>query len=134
MIIEVKKLIAQKKYEGKFEYDYVPPQDKVLLPLCGFDGAVKVQGSYVIYDDDTVGVKFSVSYHLKGQCSYCLEAAYQCIDFSSDVLYVLDKEDADNYYYDGVRIDLKTAVDDALLISQPEVLLCKEGCDGIKIN
>jgi uncharacterized metal-binding protein YceD (DUF177 family) len=134
MIIEVKKLNLRKQYEGNFSFDYTPQQDKVLLPLCSFDGNVKVEGEYVIYEDESVGVKFKITYTLKGQCSYCLEDAQKTIEFLSDVLYVRDKDDADNYYYDGIKIDLTTAVDDALLISQPDVLLCKEGCDGIKIN
>jgi uncharacterized metal-binding protein YceD (DUF177 family) len=134
MIIEVKKLNARKEYEGTFSFDYTPMQDKVLLPLCSFDGNVKVEGDYIIYEDESVGVKFKITYTLKGQCSYCLEDAQKTVEFESDVLYVRDKEDLDNYYYDGIKIDLTTAVDDALLISQPDVLLCKEGCDGIKIN
>jgi uncharacterized metal-binding protein YceD (DUF177 family) len=93
-----------------------------------------VEGDYIIYEDESVGVKFKITYTLKGQCSYCLEDAQKTVEFESDVLYVRDKEDLDNYYYDGIKIDLTTAVDDALLISQPDVLLCKEGCDGIKIN
>jgi uncharacterized metal-binding protein YceD (DUF177 family) len=134
MIIEVKKLNARKEYEGTFSFDYTPPQDKVLLPLCSFDGDAKVEGDYIIYEDESVGVKFKITYKLKGQCSYCLEDAQKTVEFETDVLYVRDKEDLDNYYYDGIKIDLTTAVDDALLISQPDVLLCKEGCDGIKIN
>jgi uncharacterized metal-binding protein YceD (DUF177 family) len=134
MFIEVKKLIAHKQYEGKFSFSYTPPKDKLLLPLCSFEGDVKVEGEYVIYEDDAVGVKFKITYMLKGQCSYCLEDAQKTVEFDSDVLYVLDKDDADNYYYDGNKLDLTTAVDDALLISQPDVLLCKEDCGGIKIN
>jgi uncharacterized metal-binding protein YceD (DUF177 family) len=134
MLIEVKKLIAHKQYEGDFSFTYTPPQDKMLLPLCSFDGDVKVTGSYEIYEDDEVGIKFKIVYDIKGQCSYCLEDAHKTVEFDSDVLYVLDKDDVDNYYYDGNKIDLTTAVDDALLISQPDVLLCKENCGGIKIN
>jgi uncharacterized metal-binding protein YceD (DUF177 family) len=134
MIIEVKKLISRKEYEGEFSYEYNPPQDKMLLPLCSFDGTVKVEGDYIIYEDDSVSVNFKLTYNLKGQCSYCLEDAKKTIVYSTEVLFVPDKQDADNYYYDGNKIDLTTAVDDALLFSQPDVLLCKEGCEGIKLN
>jgi uncharacterized metal-binding protein YceD (DUF177 family) len=134
MIIEVKKLISRKEYEGEFSFEYNPPQDKMLLPLCQFDGVVKVEGDYVIYEDNAVGVNLKLTYNLKGQCSYCLEDAKKTIEYSTEILFVPDKQDADNYYYDGNKVDLTAAVDDALLFSQPEVLLCKEGCEGIKLN
>jgi uncharacterized metal-binding protein YceD (DUF177 family) len=132
MIIEVKKLIAHKQYEGNFAFDYLPPKEKLILPLCEFGGSVKVEGDYVIYEDDSVDVRFTIVYTLKGQCSYCLEHAEKQIEYSTDVLFVRDKSDVDNYYYDGIKIDFTTAVDDALIFSQPDVLLCKEGCQGIK--
>jgi uncharacterized metal-binding protein YceD (DUF177 family) len=134
MIIEVKKLIIRKQYEGNFAFTYSPKQESMLLPLCHFDGDVKVEGTYEIYEDDTVGITFTISYTIKGQCSYCLEDAQKLIQFTSDVLFVLDKDDKDNYYYDGKNLDLTSAVEDALLISQPDVLLCKVGCNGIKLN
>lgn len=134
MIIEVKKLIAHRQYEGDFTFDYTPAQDKLLLPLAKLDGTVRVEGRYEIYENDSVGVVFTISYKLKGQCSYCLEDAEKDIVFDSDVLFVPDKDDLDNYYYDGLEINLTTAVDDAFVISQPDVLLCKEGCSGIKLN
>jgi uncharacterized metal-binding protein YceD (DUF177 family) len=126
MIIEVKKNIAHKQYEGNFAFDYIPPKDKLVLPLCDFDGSVKVEGDYVIYEDDAVGVRFTIVYTLKGQCSYCLEDAEKQVEYSTDVLFVRDKADVDNYYYDGLKIDLTAAVDDALIFSQPDVLLCKK--------
>ncbi len=133
MVIEVKKLVGKGKYTGEFAFDYVPDADKVLVPLSKID-KVRVEGSFEIFDDDSVGVNFTLSYTLRGQCSYCLADAEQQIGYSSEVLFVTDKDDCDNYVYDGIKADLKVAVDDALLFSQPAVLLCKEGCEGIKIN
>lgn len=133
MKIEVKKLNALKKYSDVFEYDYRPPEDICLVPLCKVDGNVKVKGSYEIYEDDSVGVNFTVRYRLTGQCSYCLKDAHTEVEKAFDVLFVTE-DDPDNYRYDGISIDLKTAVDDAILFSQPNVLLCKEDCTGIDIN
>lgn len=134
MIIEIKKLTARGKYEGDFSFEFTPSEDKLLIPMCAFVGTVKVEGSYEIYEDDSVGVDFTIKYGLEGQCSYCLEKAGKEVEYNSEVLFVADKGDNDNYYYDGIKIDLTAAVNDALLFSQPEVLLCKEGCQGIKIN
>ena len=134
MIIEIKKLTARGKYEGDFSFEFTPSEEKLLIPMCAFEGVVKVEGTYEIYEDDSVGVDFTVKYALEGQCSYCLEKARKEVEYYSEVLFVADKDDNDNYYYDGIKIDLTAAVNDALLFSQPEVLLCKEGCQGIKIN
>lgn len=133
MEIEVRKLNALKKYEGDFGFDYEPPADICLIPLCSIAGKVKVEGSYVIYEDESVGIMLTVKYGLVGQCSYCLSPAQKEIAFTTDILYVTEK-DEDNYYYDGIKINLKTAVDDAILMSQPNVLLCKEGCTGIDVS
>ncbi len=130
MIIEIKKLCALKKFTGAFDFEYTPPEDICIIPLCKVEGDVRVTGTFEIYDDDTVGVEMTVKYLLKGQCSYCLSDAEKQITFSQQVDFVTYKDD-DNYNYDGVRLNLKPAVDDAILISQPNVLLCKEDCKGI---
>lgn len=133
MEIEVRKLNALKKYEGNFAFDYEPPADMCLIPLCNLEGKVKVEGSYVIYDDDCVGVTLNLTYKIVGKCSYCLNDAQKGIKYEGDILYVTEEDD-ENYIYDGIKINLKTAVDDAILISQPNVLLCREGCTGIDVT
>lgn len=132
MEIEVKKLNALKRYSGDFNFEYEPSEDACLIPLCKIAGDVSVSGSYEIYDDDSVGVILTVAYKLEGQCSYCLKNAEKQIVYTSDLIFVRN-ENEDDYYYDGIKIDLKTAVDDAILISQPNVLLCKDGCEGVDV-
>lgn len=133
MKIQVKKLNALKKYTGGFEFEYEPPKDLCLVPLCGFDGNVRIFGNYEIYDDDSVGIDYTVKYRIKGQCSYCLNEASEDIEQSFEVLFV-PEDDADNYSYDGITIDLTTAVNDAILFSQPNLILCREDCAGIDVN
>lgn len=133
MEIEVRRLNALKKYEGEFEYEYESPQDCCLVPLCKIEGKVKVSGSYEIYEDESVGVKLTVNYKIIGQCSYCLSEAEKDVSFTSDILFVTEEDD-ENYLYDGIKINLKSAVDDAILISQPSIILCKEGCTGIDVT
>ena len=132
MELEVKKLIAHGKYAGSFSFDYLPPENLCLVPLCKI-GEVKVTGEYEIFDDDSVGIKLTVNYLLAGQCSYCLKDAKKEISYISEILFVPQNDD-ENYYYDGNKIDLKTAVDDAILMSQPHILLCKEDCKGIDVT
>lgn len=134
MILEVKRLIALGKYVGNFSFDYEPERNLCLVPLCKIEGAVKVEGEYEIYDDDGVGIRLTVGFKLVGQCSYCLSNAEKEIRYTSDIEYGTQKDDGDNYYYDGVKLNLKSAVDDAILIGQPQVLLCKEDCKGIDVT
>lgn len=133
MEIEVRKLNALKKYEGEFGYEYEPPQDCCLVPLCKIAGKVKVSGSFEIYEDDSVGVNLTVQYKIAGQCSYCLGEAEKDIAFTQEILYVTE-DDQENYLYDGIKINLKSAVDEAILISQPNIILCREGCTGIDVT
>ncbi|MDE6597625.1 MAG: DUF177 domain-containing protein, partial [Clostridia bacterium] len=133
MKIQVQKQIALKQYTGSFEFQFEPPEGTCLVPLCHIDGAVAVSGSFEIYDDDSVGVNFTVDYVICGQCSYCLNDARQTVKQDFEVLFVTE-EDEDNYTYDGRVIDLTTAVTDAILFSQPNLILCKEDCSGIDVN
>lgn len=133
MIIDVAKQIALKKYSGRFSFEYDCPADLVLLPSARIDGKVKVEGEYEIYDDDSVGVKFKISYTLSGVCSYCLEPATEQVEYESDVLY-LPEDDGENYSYNGFKLNLTTAVNDAVLFSQPQILLCRPDCEGIEIK
>ena len=133
MKLEVKKLNALKKYTGEFQFDYDAPKDLCLVPLCSIIGAVHVKGSYEIYDDDSVGVMFTICYRIEGQCSYCLSSAFKDVEKSFDILFVTE-DDTDDYSYDGVTIDLTTAVKDAILFSQPNIVLCREDCTGIDVN
>lgn len=133
MKIDIRNLNAKKQYSGEFSFDYSPSKELCIVPLCEIEGDVKVRGSYEIYEDNAVGVLFTIEYLLVGQCSYCLTATKKQITFESDILYVC-KQDNDDYYYDGNKIDLTTAVNDAILTSQPNVILCGDDCSGIDIT
>lgn len=138
MEIDVSKLCASGKCEGEVRFSYNPPEDCCLIPLCGIEGAVNVNCDYFICDDGKVEVRMTVDYLLSGQCSYCLKDARRHITYTADLLYDVrghgGGEEDDRYYYDGRKINLKTAVDDTILISQPNVLLCKDGCEGIDVT
>ena len=133
MIIDVARQIALKQYSGNFSFEYDCPAELVLLPSAQIDGKVKVEGEFEIYDDDSVGIRLKVSYLLRGECSYCLEPASERVEYQNDILY-LTEDDGENYSYNGFKIDLTTAVNDAVLFSQPQILLCRPDCKGIEIK
>lgn len=133
MIIEVRKLNALKKYEGDFSFDYNAPETLVAVPLFNFVGAVKVEGSYVINEDDSVDISLRLKFRLAGSCSYCLEHTEKDIEYSYDALFDT-KESDDAYVYNGINLDLTAAINDAILFSQPSIILCKDGCKGIDLK
>lgn len=126
--------MARAAYVGEVSFVWQPPQDSILIPFCRVEGGVNTVAEYEIFEGGEVEITLKISYELIGQCSYCLADAKKRIEYETDVLYVTDKDDLDNYVYDGNMLDLTAAVNDALLFSQPKVLLCKEDCKGIKIN
>lgn len=130
MIIDVARLIALKKFNGGFSFEYDCPADLVILPSARIEGKVKVEGEYEIYEDDSVGVNLKISYLL---AAYCLEPATKQVEYETDVLY-LPEDDGENYSYNGLKINLTTAVNDAVLFSQPQILLCRPDCKGIEIK
>ncbi len=126
--------MARAAYVGEVSFVWQPPQDSILIPFCRVEGGVNTVAEYEIFEGGEVEITLKISYELIGQCSYCLADAKKRIEYETDVLYVTDKDDLDNYVYDGNMLDLTAAVNDALLFSQPKVLLCKEDCKGIKTN
>lgn len=133
MIIDIARQTALKNYRGSFSFEYDCPQELVILPSARIEGKVKAEGEYEIYDDGSVGVALRISYLLCGQCSYCLEPAQKQVEYGMDTLW-LTEDDGENYSFDGLKLDLTTAVKDAILFSQPQVLLCREGCKGIELK
>lgn len=133
MELEISKLLSRGQFNGDFEFAYNPTEDLCMVPLCKIEGDITVRGSFQIYDDDSVEVKLNLTYLISGQCSYCLNDASKKIVFDTEVLFVPEKNE-DDYFYDGRKVDLKTAVNEAILMSQPSVILCKEDCDGIVVK
>lgn len=130
MIIDVKKSVAAKNFKGSLNFSYVPPKDLLMVPLIEFKGDVNVKTTYEIFEDDSVCVNLEISYRLVGQCSYCLADAQKDVNFSEEVYFVPEQSD-DDYEYDGVKINLQTAVNDAILFSQPNVVLCNNCLEGV---
>ena len=112
--------------------DEITPEEIQILADVALDvlkkseaPCIEVEGEFEIYEDDSVGVNFTLSYSLKGRCSYCLAEALQKVRYSYEALFVPDSDDDDNYRYSGARLDIMPAVEDAFVFSQPNVLLCK---------
>ena len=80
MVIDIRKLNAQKKYSGDMEFTYSAPETLIEIPFVKFAGPVKVAFAYDLYEDDSLEIRGIVSYRLEGQCSRCLKDAAQFVE------------------------------------------------------
>lgn len=130
MIIDIRKLNAQKKYVGNMEFEYSAPETLIEIPYVKFSAPVKISFEYEIFEDDAVEIRGTVSYRLEGQCSRCLKQAFGDVVGELDALFECRKDFSDYGYTNGV-LDLTKAVDDAIMASMPFSVSCGDDCKGI---
>lgn len=133
MIIDIRKLNAQKKYTGHLEFEYSAPETFIQIPFVKFAAPIKVSFDYELFEDDSLEIRGTISYTLQGQCSRCLQETETLIVGELDAFFE-DRSDYEDYGYTNGRVDLTQAVEDSIMASMPYVLLCKEDCDGISYN
>ena len=130
MTIDIRKLNVQKKYTGEMEFTYDAPAELIEIPLVKFATPVCVRFSYELFADDALEIHGTVSYRLEGQCSRCLKEAKADVEGELDALFE-PTEDCEDYSYSNGIVDLKKAVDEAIMASMPFALSCGEDCESI---
>jgi uncharacterized metal-binding protein YceD (DUF177 family) len=130
MIIDIRKLNAQKKYSGSMEFEYSASETLIEIPFVKFVGPVKVAFEYDLYEDDSFEIRGTVSYRLEGQCSRCLKDAAQDVVGELNA-YFEDRKDFEDYGYTNGVVRLENAVEDAIMASMPFTLSCGEACEGL---
>ena len=133
MIIDVRKLNAQKRYFGEMQFSYQPPKELLNIPLAEFATAVAVEFEYDLYEDNALEIRGKVSYRLKGQCARCLKDVEASVEGELNALFE-PKADAEDYSYFGGIVDITKAVEDAVVFSLPFSLSCKEECAPIRYS
>ncbi len=133
MIIDIRKLNAQKNYSGKLEFDYSAPEELLQIPLVKFSAPVKVEFSYELYEDDSLEIRGTVRYRLEGQCSRCLAKASEEIEGELDA-YFQPFQGGEDYAYENGVVHLAQAVNDAIMLSMPFTLSCGETCEGLRFS
>ncbi|MBQ8229568.1 MAG: DUF177 domain-containing protein [Clostridia bacterium] len=133
MIIDIRKLNAQKKYTGSMEFEYSAPETFIEIPLVKFASPVKVVFDYELFEDDSLEIRGTVSYRLEGQCSRCLKEAHEEVVGELNA-YFENRNDYEDYGYTNGIIDLKRAVEDAIMASMPYTLSCGEDCEGLSYS
>jgi uncharacterized metal-binding protein YceD (DUF177 family) len=131
MIIDIRKLNAQKKYSGSMEFEYSAPETLIEIPFVKFVGPVKISFDYDLYEDDSLEIHGTLSYRLEGQCSRCLKDAVQEVVGEIDALFE-NRKDFEDYGYTNGVVHLENAVEDAIMASMPFALSCGETCEGIE--
>ena len=130
MILDIRKLNAQKKYFGKVETEYSAPKSLIEIPFVEFVAPVRVQFEYEIFQDDSVEVRGEVVYKLKGQCSHCLKETEITVKGELDA-YFQPQKDCEDYSYENGVVRLEQAVDDAIMASMPFTLSCGKDCNAL---
>lgn len=130
MIIDIRKLNAQKKYSGEMEFDYVAPENLIDIPFVRFSTPVKVAFAYDLYEDDSLDIRGKVRFSLEGQCSRCLQAAACDVEGELEA-YFQPMKDAEDYSYSNGKVDLTKAVEDAVMACMPFNLSCGDSCVGL---
>lgn len=131
MIINVVKLKSEGKLQSTVSFDYNADNSLISIPSTLFDGNVKVD-AFVSISGNDVNCDITVSYSLIGECSRCLNKATCNVSYQFDAFYKNSHCDDDNvYFYKSGIIDLTSAVNEALIISQPTVIYCKQDCKGL---
>ena len=130
MIIDVLKLKQEGKLSAEFNFDYLASNDLILsLPNASFEGAVKVN-AFVELEGKDVYADINLTYVISCDCSRCLEKATQEVNYSYSAKYTLFEEE-DSYIYKSGKVDLVSSVNEAIIVSQPTVIYCKEDCKGL---
>ncbi len=130
MVIDIRKLNAQKKYSGSMEFTYPAPETLIEIPFVKFVGPVKVVFDYDLYEDDAFEIHGKVIYRLGGQCSRCLKEASQVVEGELSALFETGK-DYEDYGYTNGTVRLQSAVEDAIMASMPFTLSCGENCEAL---
>ena len=130
MIIDIRKLNAQKKYVGTMEFSYSAPESLIEIPLVKFATPVSVRFDYELFEDDSIEIVGKVCYKLVGQCSRCLQETDTTVEGELDA-YFQPVKDCEDYSYTNGIVDLTQAVNDAIMASMPYLLVCKLPCEGL---
>ena len=131
MILDVQKLNWARKYSGELHFSLQPNDELVSIPMVKIASEIAVDGSYEIFDDDSLEVRGTVRYLLQGACSRCLQSAEKWVEAEWNACFVKGESDGENYSYKKNTVDLNQSVQDAVMFSMPHVLLCREDCEGI---
>ena len=128
--LDIRKLCAEKKYSGDLDFTFEAEDELLEIPFVSFSSQVAAKLRYEILEDDSVEVKGTVSFSLKGLCSRCLKETERTFTGEAEGYFIPTggKGEAEDYSYSNGFIDLREFLRDAVLFNMPAGLLCSEDC------
>ena len=133
MVIDIRKLNAQKLYSGSMEFSYAASEELIGIPFVKFSAPVQIYFDYELYEDDAMEIKGTITFILEGQCSRCLKETAQTIEGELDA-YFQPFKDCEDYSYTNGIVDLTKAVEEAVMASLPFTLSCGDDCEGLSYS
>jgi uncharacterized protein len=129
-MIEFNAAKALKQPGGVFAFQYTGTPR--LDGIC-FAGPLTLRASCSATADGAVRVKGDMSAAVRFECVRCLDRMERDIPLDFDEIFVKPgyAGDEDGYRYTGEEISLDKMVYDAILLSMPQQILCREDCRGL---
>lgn len=130
--LDIRRLSAEKKYSGELAFTFEGEAELIEIPYVAFDSPITAELRYEILEDDSVEVKGTLSYMLKGLCSRCLKETRQRVAYEAEGYFIPagGKGEAEDYSYSNGVIDLREFLRDAVLFSMPAGFHCSESCSA----
>ncbi len=128
--LDVRKLCAEKKFSGELDFSFEAEENLLEIPFVSFSSPVEAKLHYEILEDDSVEIKGTVSFSLKGMCSRCLKETEQKYIGEAEGYFIPPggKGEEEDYSYSNGFIDLREFLRDTVLFNMPAGLLCSEDC------
>lgn len=122
--IAVLKAVAEKKYAGELSFSFEPDPALLDIPYVTFGSPVRAELAYEIFEDDSVEVRGTLTFTLRGLCSRCLAEAEREIRSEAEGVFVTGKPKDDEYVYRGGTVELSEFLRDSVMFALPQRLLC----------
>ncbi len=126
--LDVRRLNAEKKYSGELSFSFDPEEDPVEIPYVSLVSPIRAELGYEILEDDSVEIRGTIGFTLKGLCSRCLKEMEKRFSEEVEGYFVPDGDGREDYAYTNGVIDLREFLRDAVLFSMPAGLYCSETC------
>ena len=127
IVIDLTKPLANVGVETAFSGEFVPTESLLPYPQAELT-KVEVHFSVTFLKPD-VAVKGEIVCHVVGNCDRCLTDVDTHIVLPFEQVFFKDK--AEDYCYEGSKLDATKAVQDEIVLSLPTLLLCSADCKGL---
>lgn len=133
-MLDVSKALKNPGQAYSFELHPVLEELEVLGDPVRFEG-ITARGEF-FGTGEKVSLRGEITSTVASRCAKCLEPVALEIRAEMDALFACqpDPEDPDLYTFEGSKVDLTDAVQDALLLELPYRFLCSEDCKGLCPN